>query len=105
MRAAVPSSKVGSCDSASAAAKRCSGVEAGAAAVLAGAGWAGLAPVVAGAGFAAGAGGPTCASTGVPASVNATARIVVLCMVLVLGRRACRANVGAGQVGASPDSG
>src|ERR1700757_3936187 len=99
MRAAVPSSKVGSCDSASAAAERCSGVEVGAAAVLAAAGWAGLAPVVT---EAAGAGGATCASTGVPASVSATARIIVLCMIFVLGRRACRAEVGARQVGASP---
>src|ERR1700744_5150439 len=96
MRAAVPSSKVGSCDSASAAVERCSGVEAGAAAALAGAGWRALAPVVTG----AGAGGATCASAGVPASVSATARIVVLCMIFVLGGRACRVEVGGGQVGA-----
>src|SRR5450756_1005001 len=87
MRCAVPSSKVGSCDSASAAAERDSGVDA-AAAGFAGVAWAGVAApadnVVTGlAGKAAGPEPATfepSANAGTLASIVAMATIVILRM-------------------------
>src|SRR5665213_2899821 len=91
MRCAVPSSKVGSCDSASAAAERDSGVDAAAAAGLAAAACAGFAVAAGAEGFVGGGAAPAvpalCANAGAAASTVTRASIVDVRMLDVPGRR------------------